>query len=210
MAVDTPRAQIELGAPRSGGEIAFLVVCGVGTGAIGAYALVGAISGMGADGGVSAVLWLVAVGGFGLGLLWVVVRPSSVLFGLSDRLLAGPDGVWAGAGGGTFSAWSEITGFEVVAGRRSDDATGVMCLHDGRRIVLHALRDDVSGLSSSAHSTAAEDGVRTLNRMLAEARADPPLASSHPWEMVLKAFVVEHYEQVTPTARFGCYLGLIG
>ncbi len=179
MAVETPPAHIELGERRSGGEIVFLVVCAVGTGAVGVYALVGAISGTGGEGGLPAVLWFVVAGGLGLGLVWIVVRPGSVLFGLSDRLLAGPDGVWAGAGGRTFSAWSEIAGFEVVAGRAPEDATGVMCLHDGRRIVLRALREDVTGISSNAHATAAEDGVRTLNRMLAEARADPPLASSH-------------------------------
>lgn len=172
MAVQTPRGQIELGEPRSGGEIVFLVVCAVGTGAIGVYALAGAISGMSGEGGLPAVLWFVAAAGFGLGLLWIVVRPGSVLFGLSDRLLVGPDGVWAGAGGRTFTAWSEIAGFEVVAGRRPDDATGVMCLHDGRRIVLRALREDVTGIWSNAHATAAEDGVRTLNRMLADTRAD--------------------------------------
>jgi hypothetical protein len=174
MTVQQPLAQIELGEPRTVGEIAFLVVCAAGTAVIGVYALAAAIAGMGADSGPAAPLWLAAAAGFGLSLLWIVVRPSGVLFGLSDRLFAGPDGVWAGAGGRTLYTWSEIAGFEVVAGRQPDDATGVMCLHDGRRIVLRALREDVNGLSSNAHATVAEDGVRTLNRMLADARGSAP------------------------------------
>ncbi len=96
-----------------------MVACCVLTAGMGVWALTGVRSFL--DGGVTTwgLIAAIALLGWGLFVLWLVVRPRSPIYGLSDRLFAGPAGVRTGAGARNSYPWSQIAGFETLLPRRA-------------------------------------------------------------------------------------------
>ena len=163
----TASSEIELGSPRSEGERLFMVACCLGVLGLGLWMLFSAASGLQATSSDGERILTVSIGAFGLGMLWLALRPTSAVYELWDRLYAGPDGVRAGAGGRNCYRWSDIAGFETLP-TRGTGPRAVMDLHDGRRVSLRALREVDDGFGNPTNPGAVDEDVRRLSNMLRE------------------------------------------
>ena len=104
-------------------------------------------------------IWMLAMG-------TIVGRGLVLLSG--SRLVANADGVWLGVSG--WHPWSQIARFEPDTHPKGRDAFGAMILRDGRRIALHALREEEFNYDERSHAHEVSQRLRTLNRLLDEAR----------------------------------------
>ena len=147
-----------------------MLACCVLVAGLGVWALGGVSSFL--DVGVTpwGLIAAIAVLAWGLMVLWLGVGPRSPIYGLSDRLYAGPAGVRTGPGGRDSYPWSEIAGFEAFPPKGSHPMAAMVLL-DGRRIPLRPLRQVDDGMGTVTNEGEAEEALRQLRLMLDEARA---------------------------------------
>ncbi len=148
------------------GERAVVIFSAVGVSVVAIAMIVLAIVSLGTGKGTVAMLAALV---FSAWLVWIAIGPDGALLGQFDSLLAGPAGVGAGPGGRKRYAWSEIDRFEFVPRQGFSAPRGIMHLHDGRRIVLRALREEVDEFGAPRGHATVERGVGTLSHMLREA-----------------------------------------